>query len=420
MTNSPPQLKDMLPAVQDLLHRVITGADADSSKTIPLETQQEVLSRIAWNALTEPNEYISRTLIDNYSGSAALTVLQSDNTAHEINQLLDAAGITVTQQLAQKAIERWQARLMERNLLELVRDTLQTAVKTGLRVLTPQLPGWPEKLSALGENQPILLWTKGDIETIKHRFIAVVGARALTPYGETVTNYFTEYLCKQNLGIISGGAYGADGLAHRIALNHKTPTIAVLAGGIDRPYPSGHTELFRKIVDTGNLIVTEAAPGSAPTRWRFLLRNRLIAALSEGVLVTEAGMRSGSINTANHAAELGIPLGAIPGSVMLGSSAGAHQLIRDHKAELIANTTQLDELLHLQETTDSTENTRNIAHLLVLDALPLTKSAAVEQIASRAGISHKECTGILAELELLGKVTQEHGKWPPHWRLVRE
>ena len=158
----------------------------------------------------------------------------------------------------------------------------------------------------------------------------------VTNYGEHVTIELVGGLVDRGFAIAAGGAYGIEGTAHRAALANGGKTIAVLAGGVDRFYPSGHETLLTRVVERG-AVVSEVAPGTAPTKWRFLQRNRILAALGRTTVVVEAGWRSGSLNTAGHAAALGRPVGAFPGSVTSSASAGAHRLIRESGATLVTD-----------------------------------------------------------------------------------
>ena len=140
------------------------------------------------------------------------------------------------------------------------------------------------------------------------RSAGIVGARASTEYGNRVAADLAFGLGSAGLEIVSGGAYGIDAAAHRGALAAGAVTVAVSAGGLDRPYPTGNAALFEQIAAAG-LLISESPPGCAPQRHRFLSRNRLIAAFSSGIVVVEAAGRSGATNTANHARRLG-PAGA--------------------------------------------------------------------------------------------------------------
>jgi DNA processing protein len=151
-------------------------------------------------------------------------------------------------------------------------------------------------------------------------------------------------LVDRGFAVVSGAAYGIDGMAHRAALASHGQTIAFLAGGVDRFYPSGHDALLSKIVESG-AVVSELPMGAAPTKWRrFLMRNRLVAAVSQATVVIEAGWRSGSLNTAGQARELGRPVGAVPGPVSSAASAGCHRLIRDYGATLVTCAEEMADL----------------------------------------------------------------------------
>ncbi len=166
------------------------------------------------------------------------------------------------------------------------------------------------------------------------------GARAATSYGEHVAQSLANDIAGQGGVIVSGGAYGIDGAAHRAALASGGRTVAVLAGGLDRPYPTGHRELLDQVGREGAL-VSELPPGSTPTRWRFLARNRLLAAVSAATVVVEAGYRSGSLHVAAQAAGLGRPVGAVPGPVTSAASAGCHRLLREGTARVVTDIADL-------------------------------------------------------------------------------
>nr|WP_245189856.1 DNA-processing protein DprA [Leucobacter exalbidus] len=218
--------------------------------------------------------------------------------------------------------------------------------------------------------------------------------------------------------------YGIDAVAHRTALAAGGGTIAVVAGGVDRPYPSGHVELLQSIARRG-LVCSEMVPGSAPTRWRFLQRNRSISALARATLITEAGVRSGSLNTAGHAAELSRALGAVPGPVTSPASAGCHRLIRDYGATLVTNATEAQELMGigvdvaLFDLAPGGDRPPPL-HRRILDALPLRGARSLDEVSRGAGVERQEARGALAELELLGHVSQQEsaGEAQPMWRLT--
>lgn len=244
--------------------------------------------------------------------------------------------------------DAWQRRLAPRIDATQVQRVLAETERHGMRVLIPGDAHWPAGLDALGDLAPVVLWAKGDTELLTEPVwdrLTVTGARASTGYGEHVASELVQSAVEEGHRVFSGGAYGIDGAAHRAALAAGGPTIAVLAGGLDRLYPAGHTDLLTRISKQG-LLLSELPPGAAPTKWRFLQRGRLLAALSGAVIVVEAGYRSGTLHTAARAIELGRPVGAIPGPLTSAASAGCHRLLRDGLGSIITGYDDVRELLH--------------------------------------------------------------------------
>ncbi|GAB2637128.1 DNA-processing protein DprA [Nocardia goodfellowii] len=229
---------------------------------------------------------------------------------------------------------------------------LELVERLGGRVVTPDDAEWPtwrllglRQLTA-GRDQdgavPLVLWVRGSRSLLEtsERALAVVGARSSTPYGDQLTGEMVSDVAAAGWTIVSGAAYGIDAMAHRAALACGAPTIAVLACGVDRPYPAEHDRLLAEIADFG-LIVSEYPPGTVARKHQFLARNRLIAALADGVLVVEAGLRSGARNTVKWARRLGRPAMAVPGSVNSASSVGCHHMIRDGEALLVTRSEEV-------------------------------------------------------------------------------
>jgi DNA processing protein len=225
------------------------------------------------------------------------------------------------------------------------------AAAGGARLVIPGDAEWPPALDALatatpatgGAGVPFGLWVRGalPLDVGCERAVAIVGARASTAYGNWVAGELAAGLAERDMSVVSGAAFGIDGAAHRGALAADGCTVAVLAGGIDVAYPRAHESLLDRIAATG-AIVAEAPPGRAPRREAFLVRNRLIAALSSGVVLVEAGLRSGARNTAAHAAALGRPRMAVPGPITSGMSAGCHALLRaDPEARLVTSAAEV-------------------------------------------------------------------------------
>ncbi|WP_375384111.1 DNA-processing protein DprA [uncultured Microbacterium sp.] len=216
--------------------------------------------------------------------------------------------------------------------------------------------------------------------------------------------------------MISGAAYGIDGAAHRAALGAGGITVALLAGGVERPYPSGHAHLIQQIAANG-VVASEVPCGSAPTRWRFLQRNRLIAALSDATVVVEAGWRSGSLNTAAHASALSRPLGAVPGPITSATSAGCHRLIREVDARCVTSVDEVRELAGIDASPADRDGTaRTDDSTRVRDALSTRAWRETIDIARQAGMDPDHVGAVLGFFALDGDV--ERG--PRGWRLVAD
>lgn len=244
--------------------------------------------------------------------------------------------------------DTWQRRLAPRLYAAQTQRVLAETERHGMRVLIPGDAEWPAGIDALGDRAPVALWAKGDTGLLSRPLwdrLTVTGARASTAYGEHITTELVQSAVADSRVVFSGGAYGIDGAAHRAALAAGGSTVAVLAGGLDRLYPAGHTDLLTRVGKVG-LLLSELPPGAAPTRWRFLQRGRLLAALSGIVLIAEAGYRSGTLHTAARASELGRPVGAIPGPITSATSTGCHRLLRDGLATVITGYDDVRELLH--------------------------------------------------------------------------
>ena len=207
---------------------------------------------------------------------------------------------------------------------------LARVAEVGGRLIVPGDLEWPSQLDALGDSAPWALWVRGaaDLRFTALRSAAVVGARAATAYGTHVASVLGSDLASAGWSVVSGGAFGIDAAAHTGALAAHGITVAVLACGVDVAYPPRHDALFARIAADG-VLVSEVPPGAAPHRTRFLVRNRVIAALTRGTVVVEAALRSGALSTAHEALRLGRPVLGVPGPVTSAMSQGVHRLLRD-------------------------------------------------------------------------------------------
>jgi DNA processing protein len=307
---------------------------------------------------------------------------------------------------------------------------LAEAAAIGAQLLVPEDPRWPvwpfaalDVAAARGASwagQPLALWVRGtgDLAELTERAVALVGARAATAYGEQAAAELAHGLGVRGFTIVSGAAYGIDAFAHRGALAAGAPTVAVLGCGIAVSYPAGHATLLRRIAETG-AVISEYPPGIAPARHRFLVRNRLIAALSGGSLVVEAGRRSGARNTAATAAALGRTVLAVPGPITSAMSIGCHELIRTGDAMLAGG---LDDVLEAvgrlgEGLTDRPVDDRretdglDALALRVYESLTTCSARSAEQVSVISGVPLQRVRAVLPALELRGLVRHVDGGW---------
>lgn len=254
-----------------------------------------------------------------------------------INKLGGEYSPTEMLQKPQLLPENYQTKLRGLDFTQIVRNFDKQ------NFIWPAHPDWPTQLNDLGDRKPIGIWFDGNIQSLNPIAIAVVGARSATTYGERVASEISMQLAGLKIDVVSGGAFGIDAAAHHGALVGGGITVAVMAGGVDVLYPKSNSILFGRIKESG-VIISEVPPGTIPIRHRFLIRNRLIAALSSATLVVEARVKSGAMSTAGEAAQIGRDVMAIPGSVFSASSAGCHQLIRDG-AILVTDVKEICELI---------------------------------------------------------------------------
>ncbi|MFD5230980.1 DNA-processing protein DprA [Streptomyces qaidamensis] len=317
---------------------------------------------------------------------------------------------------------RW-AGLVARAQAARPRRDLEAARDAGVRFVSPGDAEWPGQLDDLGDARPLGLWVRGrpSLRMWALRSVAVVGARACTEYGAHMAATLAAGLAEQGWVVVSGGAYGVDGAAHRGALGAGGATVAVLACGVDRPYPRGHTQLISRIAEQG-LVIGELPPGDHPTPSRFILRNRVIAALTRGTVVVEAAHRSGSLVTARAAQRLGRHTMGVPGPATSGLSAGVHDLLRG-EAALVTDVADVVELVgDIGELAPDRRGPVLPRDLLepatrqVLAALPGRGAARPDEIARSAQTAQDDAIARLYELRALGYV-ERHGDG---WKLTRQ
>ncbi len=304
------------------------------------DAAEEAFSRALLGSVAEPGDGVLGRAVAAVGPAAVAELLLSTATASRFAEIIAESGEAFDEREAETGLARWLPRIDHSAFVR----SLRQAAHVGGRLLIPGDPEWPIGVDELGVHAPLVLWVRGRTAALAGMpSLALVGARAATSYGEHVAMEASSGLVDRGFTIISGGAYGIDGMAHRAALASGGSTVAFLAGGVDRFYPMGHESLLSRIAETG-AVISEMPCGAAPTKWRFLQRNRLIAAASGATVVLEAGIRSGSLNTAGHASALGRPLGAVPGPVTSPASAGCHRLLREYDAVCVVDAEQMAEL----------------------------------------------------------------------------
>lgn len=290
-------------------------------------------ARILLSILSEPDDAITGRVLAREGGIETIRLLEGDGAVPGLNRV-DA--------------QVWRDRLALQHRLEDVAERMRGIEHSGIATVIPGDTHWPPALNDLGDRAPYVLWAHGATSFLARPtadLVTVTGARAATAYGEHVASQIAGDLSRGERVVAAGGAYGIEGAAHRAALASGGDTIAVLANGVDRPYPAGHRELLDRIADVG-LLVSEVPPGSVPTRQRFLARGRLMAALSGSTVVVEAGVRSGALHTAVEAQRLGRSVGAVPGPVTSVTSSSPHMLLRNGTAHLVTDGRDVEDLIN--------------------------------------------------------------------------
>ncbi|MGB3257917.1 MAG: DNA-processing protein DprA [Ornithinimicrobium sp.] len=355
-------------------------------------------ARMAWSRIAEPDDRTARALIADVGLVDALERVRS------------GAGVGGTRS------ERFAARLRD---LSTDRD-LEITSRVGAVLIFPDDPEWPTGVDDL-EFPPWCLWVRGchvPLATMTERSASIVGARASTSYGEHVAAELAAGLVSRDFTVVSGAAFGVDAAAHRGALASDGVTIAVLAGGVERPYPAAHASLIARIAEVG-AVVSEVPPGSAPTRSRFLARNRLIAALSQGTVLVEAGLRSGARSTVSAASGVKRPVAAVPGPVTSMVSAGCHEEIRTGRAVLVTDAAEVAELLGRigEDLADPKQGDTRLSDDLepeafrVWQSIPTRRAVSVEALTVSAGLSPAEVMGALGQLEAAGMARRTARGW---------
>lgn len=313
---------------------------------------------------------------------------------------------------------------------DLAERDLTESDRLGARLVIPEddeWPAWPLHSLTLAQHNgvreavpPLALWVRGErpLDEASENAVAIVGARAATGYGEHVASELGYGLAAAGFPIFSGAAYGIDGAAHRGALASEGFTVAVLGCALDAGYPSGHEGLLNRIAESG-AVISEYPVGTSPAKHRFLVRNRLIAALTEGTIVVEAGQRSGARNTAATAGALGKVVMAVPGPVTSAMSVGCHDLIRESHATLVTSVADVAGTVgkltaeSQQPRASPQRRTDNLGPeaLRVHEALAPRRAKSVQHIAAESGVPVSRVRALLPALEIDGFAKHAEAGW---------
>ncbi len=372
-------------------------------------TTDDRLARVALACMVEPGNRRLGLLVDEHGPTAALAMV--------ISGAADAA--------LQSAAA---ARLDTGRPLELAHIAVARTERVGGRIITPADDEWPTQLDDLrrvggGTKRvdqdvypPLCLWVRGDVSLadVARRSVAVVGARSSSPYGNHVATELSYGLADRGWSVVSGGAFGIDAQAHRGALTAGGLTVAVLACGIDRAYPMAHASLFDRIADAG-VLLSEWPPGADPHRHRFLIRNRVIAALTRGTVVVEASARSGAKQTSRRARQLGRSTMAVPGPITSAMSVGAHQILRELGSRLVTSAAEIieevgqigDDLAPVLRGPDRDRDRLSSDFAQVLDGVPQRRGGGPQEIAAAAGVALRIVLRALPTLEDEGFIVQD-------------
>lgn len=288
-------------------------------------------ARVVLSLLAEPDDPVTGGLLRRVGAVETLGLLDTDTTGPS---------------LARVDGQVWRDRLTSPDRLEGLEQRLRMVEESGIATLIPGDGQWPRALDDLDDRAPYVLFVRGATSFLArplNDLVTVTGSRAASAYGEHVAGELAGDLANRERVLVAGGAYGVEAAVHRAVLAAGGDTIAVLAGGVDRPYPSGHRDLLDRVGDVGAL-VSELPPGSVPTRHRFLARSRLLGAMSAATMVVEAGARSGALRVASEAHQLGRQVGAVPGPVTSVTSHGPHELLRTGHARLVTSAADVEEL----------------------------------------------------------------------------
>ncbi|MDF2192239.1 DNA-processing protein DprA [Paraflavitalea sp. CAU 1676] len=287
--------------------------------------------------------------------------------------------------------------------------------KFNIRPLFLTDPQYPQRLLNCCD-APTLLYYKGEADLNSSRILSIIGTRSNTEYGKYLTENLVKELAPYEVLIISGLAFGIDALAHKAALKNQLPTVGVLAHGLDTLYPSQHKQLAREMVAEGGGLLTEFMSETKPDKHNFPARNRIVAGMSDAIIVVETGVKGGSMITAELANSYNKDVFAFPGKTTDPKSAGANELIRSNKAMLITEAQQLINIMgwanHPKKAPVQQQLyiTLNPAEQQLANLLSQKEMVHIDELNLRSGLSSSTIAAALLNLELQGVIQNLPGK----------
>ena len=294
----------------------------------------------------------------------------------------------------------------------LLDNYIANLTKQGITVCTYASDTYPLTLANTA-SPPMVLYCKGDLSLLKSLCVAVVGTRRVSKYGKEITHKFAFDMAYAGITIVSGLADGVDSIAHKACLDAGGKTIAVLGGGFNNLYPASNVPLANEILQKGGLIITEYKPSMAPASFTFPARNRIIAGLSRGVLITEATLKSGSMHTKEYALENGRDVFAVPGRITDIYSEGCNQIIKNCQTTMVLSP---DEIINLygKQTTNMFDSENQIQlsfdEQIVMDIIDVDE-VHYDEILAKSGMTSKVLNTLLMKMELTGKIKKLPGNY---------
>jgi len=293
---------------------------------------------------------------------------------------------------------------------EYIEEKIDRILSLGIEVTTIEDDNYPRLLREISD-PPLVLYTIGDASILNKKCLAVVGTRQATSYGREVALSFSKTLSKTELVLVSGLAYGIDTCVAQAVLETGKPTVAVMGGGLDKIYPAQNSDVARRIVETGGVLVSEYPPDVGPNKSSFLERNRIISGLSLGVLVVEAGLHSGAESTANDCVLEGRSLFVIPGNITSAASAGCNRLLVSWPQAICTDPSEILKELNISEPAKLATGKRqfSIEESLVIDAL--SEERSIDEIAEISKLDTQTLLTVLSRLEIGGIIKRTNGNY---------